>query len=132
MMRTPKNLLTGFTPPARPATAAPAPMTMEEPAWRQAPTSRPAPAGAWLLLAILSLCFPLALHSQAPVSTSKTPVDGAASRRPTLAPDAAGNADYMIDAGDVLDIDVVDVPELSRDYRVGSDGTWPRPSGPGD
>jgi len=123
MMRTRKNLLRVFTPPARTATAAPVPMTMEEPAWRQAPTRRPTPRGAWLLLAILSLCFPLRLHSQAPGSSSKTSVDGAAPRRPSLAPDAAGNADYMIDADDVLDIYVVDVPQLSRDYRVAPDGT---------
>ncbi len=124
MMRTRKNLLRGFTHPARPATAALVPLTMEEPARRQAPTHcRPTPTVAWLLLAILSLCFPQGLHSQAPVSAGKTSVDGAASRRPSLAPDAAGNADYVIADDDVLDIYVVDVPQLSRDYRVAPDGT---------
>ena len=123
LMRARKNLLRGFTHPARPATAALVPMTMEGPAWRQASTSRPTPTGAWLLLAILCLCFPLRLHSQAPVSTSKTPADGAASRRTSLAPDASANAEYLIADDDVLDIYVVDVPQLSRDYRVATDGT---------
>ncbi len=88
-MRTRNNLLRGFTPPARPATAAPVPMTMQEPAWRRAPTHRrPPPAGAWLMVAILSLCFPQGLHSQASVSTGQTPADGAASRLPSPAPDS--------------------------------------------
>jgi polysaccharide biosynthesis/export protein len=123
MMRTRKNLLRGFTHPARPATAALVPMTMEEPAWRRAPTHcRRTPAGAWLMVAILSLCFPQGLHSQAPVSASQTSAGGAASRRPSPAPDAAGKAEYVIGADDVLDIYVINVPQLSRYYRVGSDG----------
>lgn len=36
---------------------------------------------------------------------------------------ASCNTKYVIDAGDVLDVYVVDVPQFSREYRVALDGT---------
>lgn len=81
------------------------------------------PATVWLCLAILPLCLPLRLRGQAPVATRSQKNDaGAASVRQSVAPNAAADTQYVIDADDVLIVDVVDVPQLSRDYRVGPDG----------
>jgi len=125
LMRTRNNLLTGSTHSARPATTALLPGSMEKPPLRRlAARRRAAPAAAWLCLAILCLCFPVYLHGQTPVpaSTSKRSTDGLASRQPSPAPNAPGNAEYVIDVDDVLHVYVVDVPQFSRDYRVAPDG----------
>src|SRR5262245_61749813 len=52
---------------------------------------------------------PVTPPTQAPVTSSTSP--------PIQAPD------YMIGVDDVLDVYIVDVPELSRQYRVSGNGT---------
>ncbi|HET7213314.1 MAG TPA: polysaccharide biosynthesis/export family protein [Terriglobia bacterium] len=98
--------------------------TMGERAYRGfEPHRGTSPATVWLLLLIPPLCFPLDLCGQATVSTGKMRDAGAASRQQSLPRDAATATEYVIDAYDVLNVDVVDVPQLSRDYRVAPDGT---------
>lgn len=65
------------------------------------------------------------LHGQIITHQESEPV---AHLGPALASRATGDAPgYLVQAGDVLEVDVVDVPELSRDYRVDSGGTITMP-----
>jgi polysaccharide biosynthesis/export protein len=70
----------------------------------------------------LQLFLPTFVHGQMPLLAKKSADAGRLPRRQSVTPNAAGNTEYVIDAGDVLDVYVVDVPQFSRDYRVGSDG----------
>jgi polysaccharide biosynthesis/export protein len=75
-----------------------------------------------LFLALALPCFSGVLRGQTAVpATMKTNVEGPP-RRHSIALSAASNLEYVIDADDVLDVYVVDVPEFSRNYRVGPDG----------
>ena len=118
-MRTRNNPLPDFTQSARPAT-----LFLESSARRKLSSRRAeawhwvAPATAWLWLMILSLCFPVCLRGQSPAPSIQSSPEGVAPSRPSAAPDT----DYVIAADDVLEVYVVDVPQLSRDYRVGPDG----------
>jgi polysaccharide biosynthesis/export protein len=81
------------------------------------------PRATACLSMVLMLFFPVPLCGQRVASTSGSTDAGRASRRQAVASNAAGNTEYIIDVGDVLDVYVVDVTQFSRDYRVGSDGT---------
>lgn len=121
-MRTRNNPRTVLTQPVPATTTALRPGAVGTTAFPGLkPRHRIPPATAWLLL-ILVLCFPVCLRGQATVPTRQMPDAGAASQRQSLPQDAAGGAEYVIDAYDVLNVDVVDVPQLSRDYRVAPDG----------
>lgn len=124
LMRTRSNPQKVFTRPLPATTAAFWLGTMGEPVFRGPKSQRrTSPATAWLLPLILSLCFPLDLRGQASVSSGRVPDADAASRQQSLPQRAATATEYVIDAYDVLNVDVVDVPQLSRDYRVAPDGT---------
>lgn len=123
-MRTQNNPLTGFTQPALPAIQALVLRDMEKPALQRVTSRlRVQPATAWLWLLIFCLCFPLYLRGQAPVPAGKRSTDSAVPGRQSLAPNPAATAEYVIADDDVLRVYVVDVPQLSRDYRVAPDGT---------
>jgi polysaccharide export outer membrane protein len=78
---------------------------------------------ATVCLAVALLLFlPTPVRCQTPLLAKESTEAGRLSLRQSVVPDAAGNTEYVIDAGDVLDVYVVDVPQFSRDYRVGSDG----------
>lgn len=76
-----------------------------------------------LLLALLSPFSPALLHGQTPVPASGSDDAAGVARRDRVALNAATNLEYVIDADDVLEVYVVDVPQFSRDYRVSPDGT---------
>jgi polysaccharide biosynthesis/export protein len=80
-------------------------------------------ATACLFLALLSPSSPALLRGQTPAPARGGVDTGGAPLRQSVAPKAAGNLEYVIDADDVLDVYVVDVPQFSRDYRVSPDGT---------
>jgi polysaccharide biosynthesis/export protein len=80
-------------------------------------------ATAWLFLALLSPFSPAPLGGQSPVPPSEGAFSAGVHRRDPVALKAAGSLEYVIDADDVLDVYVVDVPQFSRDYRVSPDGT---------
>lgn len=80
-------------------------------------------SGVCLLTVASILCFTWTIRAQTvPMATGKpatapTPQDESGNR-------AGGrNPQYVIDSDDVLRISVIDVPQFSRDYRVGPDGT---------
>ena len=78
---------------------------------------------ARFLAAVVLICSCGVLRGQ--VSTAQS---GKANRTDTShsrvgARIAAGRNEYVIDADDVLEVDVVDAPEFSRNYRVSPDGT---------
>jgi polysaccharide export outer membrane protein len=99
-------------------------MTKEKTALRHAIRQRSVLcATVCLFLALVSPLFPGFLRGQTPVSTSGRADAGGPSLRQPVASNAAGNLEYVIDADDVLDVYVVDVPQFSRDYRVGPTGT---------
>lgn len=75
------------------------------------------------LAVALVLFVPMVLYGQATAFARKSTDAGPAPRRQAVASAAAGNMEYTIDLGDVLNVYVVDVAQFSRDYRVGSDGT---------
>ncbi len=88
-------------------------------------------AGAWRKQSHVNACLFLliALIGTSPLLYSQTPIPagGIADVRNTppqraMPSNSASNMEYVIDADDVLDIYVVDVPEFSRNYRVGPDG----------
>jgi polysaccharide export outer membrane protein len=80
-------------------------------------------ATAYLFLALLSPISPALLHGQAPAPSRGGEYGTGARARGFAALKASGNMEYVIDADDVLDVYVVDVPQFSRDYRVSPDGT---------
>jgi polysaccharide biosynthesis/export protein len=78
---------------------------------------------ASLFLALLSPFSAELLHGQTPARANGGEDGTGASARGFAALKAAGNLEYVIDADDILDVYVVDVPQFSRDYRVSPDGT---------
>jgi len=88
-------------------------------------------AGAWRKLSHANACLFLlvTLIGTSPLLYSQTPIPAGAIADVRNTPpqrampsNTASNMEYVIDADDVLDIYVVDVPEFSRNYRVGPDG----------
>lgn len=75
------------------------------------------------LAALFLLSSPMLLLGQTAVPAGKRTEQGRTSRSKIIASNRAGDREYIIDVGDVLDVFVVDVPEFSRNYRVDSDGT---------
>jgi polysaccharide export outer membrane protein len=61
------------------------------------------------------------MHAQA-VKSAEIPPGGAQTKN-TKAPGLAGTEDYIIGPDDLLNLYILDVPELSRDYRVTATGT---------
>jgi polysaccharide export outer membrane protein len=117
--------MTGPFNPARSTCVLAGPVATERPALRCAIWQHSAaPATISLLLVLVGpFLFPTHLRSQTPVATSESADAGVAPRRQPAAAKAASNMEYVIDADDVLDVYVVDVPQFSRDYRVDPDGT---------
>jgi polysaccharide export outer membrane protein len=70
---------------------------------------------------VLALFLPALLCGQTVASTIGG--GGADHGRPFVVPNTTRNMQYTIDAGDVLNVYVVDVAQFSRDYRVASDGS---------
>ncbi|MEJ2010024.1 MAG: SLBB domain-containing protein [Acidobacteriota bacterium] len=82
------------------------------------------PIGTLLVLFLALFGFPALLPGQSPVAATKEPsASRAHSRQSVGSGSASGGEEYVIDADDVLDVYVVDVPQLTRDYRVSPDGT---------
>lgn len=94
------------------------------------------PGSGWplgvVLVAALSLasppCFTASFRHRMPVVAAK---EANASDIHPVQPPASqtrrSNLEYVIDADDVLAVDVVGVPQLSRKYRVGPDGNITMP-----
>ena len=78
---------------------------------------------ACLLLALLAPFPPALLCGQTSAPASRTDDAGGVHQRDAFASKVHDNHEYVIDADDVLDVYVVDVPQFSRDYRVSPDGT---------
>ncbi len=84
---------------------------------------RLAPMAACLFLAFASPCFPAFLCGQTHIPALKEAGVTGTLHQQSVGSSAASNMEYLIAADDVLDVYVVDVPQFSRDYRVGPDGT---------
>ena len=78
---------------------------------------------ACLFLALTLPCLPAPLPGQAAVPAGRSTNVGDVPRAKSSASHETGNLEYLIGAGDVLNVYIVDVPQFSRDYRVGADGT---------
>ena len=78
---------------------------------------------ACLSLAIVLPCFVLPVCGQTPIAATEKPVAAVEPQHQSVGPRADSNLEYVIDADDVLEVYVVDVPQFSRDYRVDPDGT---------
>lgn len=90
------------------------------------PSRRMMPQVAACLAVALLLCHPMLLRGQKATFASQNSDPGRKLQQQSVALNALGNpgnSEYTIDAGDVLDVYVVDVTQFSRDYRVASDGT---------
>lgn len=78
----------------------------------------------FLVLAIALFCFPLFLCAQTPDVTTEAPgVRSTSISQPVGSGKGSGNLEYAVDANDVINVYVIDVPQLSRDYRVSPDGS---------
>lgn len=75
----------------------------------------------FLLFALFGL--PTLVYGRTAAPRSPTTSDADYSSRQSAALQTATKMEYRIDANDVLDVYVVDVPQFSRDYRVAPDGT---------
>lgn len=85
---------------------------------------RAAPLASVLFLCLTSVSPWAMAGGQVPASTAKEPnAAEAGSHQPLGSKALNGNLEYVIDANDVLEVYVVGVPQLSRKYRVGPDGT---------
>ncbi|HUX09515.1 MAG TPA: polysaccharide biosynthesis/export family protein [Terriglobia bacterium] len=84
---------------------------------------RVVPMAAFLVLAMTFPRFSARLRGQAPGAATKEAEVAGAARHPSVGSSRGGDMEYVIAANDVLDVDVVDVAQFSRDYRVGADGT---------
>jgi polysaccharide export outer membrane protein len=123
-MRTQNNPPAGFTQAVLPKAKALMPGDTQKHAFRRAMLhTRSAPATAWLCLLIFPLAFPVCLRGQSVASVPEKPAQAAVSTVQHPPPDASASAGYVIADDDVLDVYVVDVPQLSRDYRVAPDGS---------
>jgi polysaccharide biosynthesis/export protein len=79
---------------------------------------------SWLLALGFALLSSLTMLRAQTVARAKEPdAPGAHPTQTQRATSAGSSLDYLIGADDVLNVYVIDVPELSRDYRVSSDGT---------
>ena len=79
---------------------------------------------SWLLALGFALLSSLTMLRAQTVARAKEPDAPGTHATQTLRSASAGSSlDYIIGADDVLDVYVIDVPELSRGYRVSSDGT---------
>lgn len=83
-------------------------------------------SSSWLVTFVL-LAVPAAFSQQShPTATKSLPGDTMAATNDRLAQLAAADSiketDYVIGSGDVLAVDVFDVPDLSRDVRVSETG----------
>ncbi len=76
----------------------------------------------FLLFCAAMLCFSTVTLAQLPTRAKESGVPRTPLRQSLETEAASGNLEYVIDADDVLDVYIVDVPQLSRDYRVGPDG----------
>ncbi len=81
----------------------------------------PASAGLSICLALLCSCGVLCGQSLA-AQPKKVDIAQTLRRQPG-AKIVAGGDEYVIDADDVLEVEIVDAPEFSRNYRVSPDGT---------
>jgi polysaccharide biosynthesis/export protein len=79
-------------------------------------------APACLLLALLAPFPPVLLFGQMSAPASRRGDAAGVCQRDSVASRVHDNHEYVIDADDVLDVYVVDVPQFSRDYRVSPDG----------
>src|SRR6266568_900342 len=82
-------------------------------------------AFGWLAMAAVLACSSLALNAQTE-QTAAQPAPSAESQPAAVQTDsntAGQDSDSILSVDDVLDIYVMDVPELSRQYRVGPAGT---------
>ena len=80
-------------------------------------------ATACIFLVFVSLLSPTLLCAQTPVPASAGADVTGLPTRESAAIKTVRNLEYVIDADDVLDVYVVDVPQFSREYRVSPDGT---------
>lgn len=78
---------------------------------------------ACIVLAVAKPCYSLLAFGQTLVPMMERTTATSVWQRQSLRSHAASNFEYVIDADDVLEVYVVDVPQLSRDYRVKPDGT---------
>jgi len=80
-------------------------------------------SGRFRFAVLLLLCaaWICGMHAQV-VRLEKNPVGGDQIKNPKV-PGLAGAEDYIIGPDDLLNLYVLDVPELSRDYRVSATGT---------
>src|SRR6185369_4773761 len=89
----------------------------------------------WTACVVLALCTIVNLHAQDNAAASSSP-DNSQVQAPvspptpsqTISPPTAPQTpiqapDYLIGTDDVLDVYIIDVPELSRQYRVSGQGT---------
>lgn len=74
--------------------------------------------GVLLLAASLPVCA-----SQGPSGIDSSTQPATPARRPEFVGSGQLNQEYIIAADDVLNVSVIDVPQLSQDYRVSPDGT---------
>lgn len=75
-----------------------------------------------LFLALFLPCFSSLVSGQTRIAARAETGAGLAPQNQALAHRTASNPEYVIDVDDVLDVDVVDVPQFSREYRVGPEG----------
>jgi len=74
------------------------------------------------LLMLAFECFPARLTCQMPSASAGRMNNAHALDGRSIGPGPAAHSEYVIDADDVLSVYVIDVPQFSRDYRVGPDG----------
>lgn len=83
-----------------------------------------ASVAAFLSLSLVLSSFTKPMFGQTPISAPKEQISSVARAPQSVGPEGgSGSLEYVIDAGDVLNVYVLDVPQLSRDYRVSPDGT---------
>lgn len=73
--------------------------------------------------ALVSVLVVAALHGQTPVADQLATTEVDSLRTNAATPSNPGPQEYLISPDDVLDVYLVDVPELSRPYRVSPTGT---------
>lgn len=80
------------------------------------------PLKGWVLLILLAICFPPAARGQAKLTSKESPALDTPGGQAMSALREHEDLEYIVAPDDLLDIYVVDVPELSREYRVSPDG----------
>ncbi len=71
---------------------------------------------------MLATFNPVFAQQSPPVPSAATDSKGTSPVVPAASPLGSSSADYVVSPDDLLDIYVMDVPEISRTYRVSSDG----------